>query len=786
MTTRDSNSCLQPATIPPPSTDPQRVHPGQTLSPDNALALEQSHPPSNSPLALESSSLVPATRSRSLSTDPSSEIDHPRARKRQRLDNPTQMRFPESDQPSTPPAAGPSSRGLDGLANSSTNGRTPLSNGHGFSSYNGLSNGTGGVPNGNSKHGKTSITRVNLPGSSLYEDSNVDREEFVRLVLQSLRDVGYTQAAATLEAESGYSMESQEVAQFKQYILDGSWSKAEDSLTRLGSRNEAKLWDAKFLIYRQKYLELLEAEKTTAALDVLRNEISPLDVESEELHTLSSLIMCTNPDDLRQRARWDGAVGTSRRQLLDDLHHYIPPSVMIPNRRFSTLIQQAHVHQLQRCIYHNIPANATPLSLYTDHQCDNSAFPRINTTILTGHADEVWHIVWSHKGDFLASASKDRTAIIWRVGSEGTDWEAHQILREHPYPVGTLTWSPDDSMMLTSADHIVKVWNTKTGQCLRTLTEHLETVTTLHWLSDGSGFVSGGLDRKIIYWSADGKTHESLVISPIRVIDFAIAPDFSRLVAVGLDSVDSKLFSPPTPSSTRGAGGRATPSEPLNPGSGNGGQLNAGRPNSDTRWFIVYDLTTRQQEIAKSMEGDLTSVKISPDSQYALVNHSPDEIHMWDLNLGRLARKYTGQKQGRHIIRSCFGGIDGNFVVSGSEDGKVYVWHRDTGAPLEILSGHGEGSVNSVAWNPKNERMFASCSDDRTIRIWEAPSTDDAVAATSLSQLHDHGSLYGHDLAGASSSSLDYKGKGKIRQLWDSATGSVAGDSGSGTPSTRT
>jgi WD40 repeat protein len=42
---------------------------------------------------------------------------------------------------------------------------------------------------------------------------------------------------------------------------------------------------------------------------------------------------------------------------------------------------------------------------------------------------------------------------------------------------------------------------------------------------------------------------------------------------------------------------------------------------------------------------------------------------------------------------------------------------------LEALEGHGLGSVNSVARNPCNRRMFASCSDDSTIRVWEAPVT---------------------------------------------------------------
>lgn len=154
-------------------------------------------------------------------------------------------------------------------------------------------------------------------------------------------------------------------------------------------------------------------------------------------------------------------------------------------------------------------------------------------------------------------------------------------------------------------------------------------------------------------------------------------------------------------------------------------------------------------------EGELTSVKVTADSRYAIINHTPDvsyrlhmyatntndcsqEIILWDLSTHRIARKYAGQKQKNIVIRSCFGGVEQNFIASGSEgmnnacstiicilmricpDGHVYVWHRDTGMLLEALPGHGAGSVNAVTWNPRYPGMFASCSDDNTIRIWEA------------------------------------------------------------------
>jgi len=216
--------------------------------------------------------------------------------------------------------------------------------------------------------------------------------------------------------------------------------------------------------------------------------------------------MCSEPEDLRRRAFWDGAAGTSRQRLLNTLHSerlvlahfawvahslswpdFIPSSTMIPQKRFQALIEQALEYQRHRCLYHNVPSDDTSISLFSDHHCSSSDFPTVTTTVLEVHEDEVWNIEWSHDGKFLASASKDKSAIIWRAGvrfvatanhcfdfdhvhsqdsASSTDWKAHAILKNHPYPVGSLAWSIDDSVLLTSAEQVIMMWDAKVSAAL--------------------------------------------------------------------------------------------------------------------------------------------------------------------------------------------------------------------------------------------------------------------------------------------------------------------------------
>ncbi|KAI6022746.1 WD40 repeat-like protein [Pisolithus marmoratus] len=664
------------------------------------------------------------------------------------------MHVPQSDQSSgfsvstdSSSEAGPSSLLLDKLGRS--NG---LANGSSFAAP--MANGStkcSSVGNGVAKH--SSIARVSLPGTTLYQDPYVNREEFVRLVIQSLRDVGYIESATTLEAESGYSLEAPEVSEFRQYILNAEWPRAEALLPRLVADDES-LWEALFLIGKQKYLELLEARRITAALQVLREQLAPLSANSsEQLHALSSLIMCSDAQELYRRALWDGASVASRQALLADLQEFIPSATMIPQRRFTTLLTQARHYQRERCTYHNAPMNPASFSLFCDHHCDKEDFPRITTTILHVHTDEVWNVAWSHDGLRLASASKDKTAIIWRIAPDGhprdRECVVEFILRDHPYPVGALAWSLDDSILLTSADNLIMLWDTKNGKCITTLDSHMETVSALVWLPDGSGFMSASLDRKVVAWEPSGKLMDEWPGVPIRVTDMAVTPDMRRLIVIGMDYHPTGLSSDGLP-----AWGVSRESPPA---SGVAAGSNVHSPPGNR--IVIYDFKTKVTEQSIATEGELTSVKISSDSRFALVNHAPDAVHLLDLNDGHMARKFTGQRQRQHVIRSCFGGVDGNFVVSGSEGDyrNVYVWQRDTGILLEVLSGHGNGSVNCVAWNPKNERMFASCSDDCTVRIWEPlplPSETSVSVPPSITDVTMNG-----------------KGKGRVYSPWDDGSG---------------
>ncbi|KAL4894818.1 WD40-repeat-containing domain protein [Aspergillus ambiguus] len=514
-----------------------------------------------------------------------------------------------------------------------------------------------------------------------------DREEVTRILIQSLFELGYNGAATLLSKESGYQLESPAVATFRNAVLEGRWAEAERILVhsfypdgggralssgdpssakeRLVLVDNAGLNEMLFHLRQQKFLELLEARDLGAALMVLRHELTPLNYDISRLHALSSLLMCP-PEHLHDQAGWDGSIRSSRERLLSALSRFISPSVMIPDNRLAILLDHVKQNQINQCLYHN---TATPPSLYSDHLCDRSDFPLRTKIELSHHGDEVWYCQFSHDGTKLATAGKDR---LVNIHDTNTFAVLHKLF-EHDDGVAHVSWSPDDTKLITcSQDNKARVWSVETGRCLLTINHHQHPVTAAAWAPDGESFVTTSLDlnKQMCHWSMRG---QRLYVWPagFRVQDCAITPDGRRLIAA---DVEEKIH--------------------------------------------VYNFLTHEEEYCLALKSKPTSLAVSKDSRHMLVNLSEGQIQLIDIDTTDVVRRFQGQKQGSYIIRSAFGGAAENFVVSGSEDSRVYIWHKENGTLVETLEGHISGCVNSICWNPTNPGMFASAGDDHMIRIW--------------------------------------------------------------------
>lgn len=506
-----------------------------------------------------------------------------------------------------------------------------------------------------------------------------DRNEVTRLITQAMYDLGYSNVAKQLELESGLPIEVPSVVAFRSAILNAEWDQAEALLLSLDLQPNADLDYLSFLIRRQQYLELLEAQNTKSALHILRTKISVLPYDSneigfeeaerrrDEIHSLTNVLMF-NPKDIQTTLNWDGASGQSRTLLLNSLQELISADMMIPRHRLAKLLHQAKQFQLSRANYR---IDDTPFSLCRDFPDDRSKFPLKTTHILREHTNEVWYISFSHSGKYLASASLDNIIIIWNL----RDFSVHSKLIGHERGVMCVEWSPDDMTLLSSGrDKKAILWDFNTAQILHVIDAHEFEVGSCLWLPNGKQFVTGCPDSRIIIWDLKGNNVFEWN-GDIRVLSMAVTPDGKKLVAVCLQS---KLH--------------------------------------------VFNLQTREKIAEKNISVRPHSVAISKDSRYALINLDINEIHLWDLETYQVVRKYVGPLQKSEcVMRSCFGGPDENIVMSGSPKDLIYIWNRETTSLMEVLSGH-DRVVNCVRFNPTVPNMFASCGDDGTIRIWQPAS----------------------------------------------------------------
>ena len=296
---------------------------------------------------------------------------------------------------------------------------------------------------------------------------------------------------------------------------------------------------------------------------------------------------------------------------------------------------------------------------------------------LTGHNEAIHGIKFSPDGRQLASASSDRSVLIWNAHD---DCKNTLMLKGYDAAVLDIHWSVDSARLFSaSADLTIAVWDVETGSRVKRLKGHHQSIINSCCPSRmiNPMLVSGDDDGLILVWDPREKSPILTMQHdwPVTTVAFNATGD---MVYTG--SIDNSI--------------------------------------------VAWDLKTREMAYKLSGHADtITGIKLSPDGDALLSTAMDNTVRTWDVKpfcakSDRQMAVYEGVLHGpdRNLLKPCWSS-DGQKIACGSADGTVLIWDAKSGAIQYKLPGH-RGTVNEVDWHP-SAPVIASCSNDRMIFVGE-------------------------------------------------------------------
>ncbi len=122
--------------------------------------------------------------------------------------------------------------------------------------------------------------------------------------------------------------------------------------------------------------------------------------------------------------------------------------------------------------------------------------------------------------------------------------------------------------------------------------------------------------------------------------------------------------------------------------------------------------------------GGVLCVAFSPDGRQ-LAYSSRDIVEIRDLSSPRRPLVHQLRKHSNFVYAVAFS-PDGKRVATGGWDQTIWLWDRQSGAPLEALTGH-RGFVRGLAFSPEGTQLVSG-SEDNSVRRWDLTGAGENAA----------------------------------------------------------
>lgn len=333
-----------------------------------------------------------------------------------------------------------------------------------------------------------------------------------------------------------------------------------------------------------------------------------------------------------------------------------------------------------------------------------------------GHTNWVLAISWSPDCQNLASGDKSGNIICW---DPETGKQKVKTMTGHKEWITSLAWEPLHlakdglcrKLVSASKDGDIRIWDALLGQCVKSLTSHTASVTSVRW--GGSGFIySASQDRTIKVWrTTDGALCRTLQGHGHWVNVLSLNTDYVCRTGA-FDPKDAKLV--PDSVMENGTKLRELALKRYNSVMDVVGEELLVSGSDDFTMFMWKP--AKEKKFISRMTGHqqlVNDVKFSPDMRLVASASFDKSIRIWCGKTGKFIATLRGHVQSVYQLAWA---ADSRLLVSGSADSTLKLWSMDTKKLHTDLPGHGD-EVFTVDWSPDGQRVVSGAKD-KLLRLW--------------------------------------------------------------------